>query len=434
MIYTADYLITQNENRDILEGAALFVSGTRIAEIGPAADMRARHPGEPVTDLGAAVLMPGLINGHTHVAMSSMRGLGDDKSLMAWLQEEIFPREANLSREVQALGVRLSLAELLRTGCTAIYDMYMRQQVAFEEADRAGIRGVIAENVTRFYPGLNGNTKEELFAEIRAMAAAYGKHPRLRLAVTPHAPYTTTPDLLRECRALADELGAQFGMHLAETKAEEEQTLAEYGMRPVPYVDSLGILRDDTSLFHCVHVDEADMAILRDRGCVAVHNPASNVKLASGYAPVAKMLASGVAVAIGTDGPASNNAQDMFRELWLAAILGKSVAGDPTAMTARLALDMATRHGAAAIHDPEVGSLEPGKKADFIALDLHSPNLCPVNDIVSNVVYASTGLENRLTVVDGRELYRDGRFLTIDTDGLLGEMESIRTWAAHARG
>lgn len=434
MIYTADYLITQNENRDILEEAALFVSGTRIAEIGPAADVRARHPGEPVTDLGAAVLMPGLINGHTHVAMSSMRGLGDDKSLMAWLQEEIFPREANLSREVQALGVRLSLAELLRTGCTAIYDMYMRQQVAFEEADRAGIRGVIAENVTRFYPGLNGNTKEELFAEIRAMAAAYGKHPRLRLAVTPHAPYTTTPELLRECRALADELGAQFGMHLAETKTEEEQALSEYGMRPVPYVDSLDILRDDTSLFHCVHVDDADIAILRARGCVAVHNPASNLKLASGIASVSKMLAAGIPVSIGTDGPASNNAQDMFRELWLAAILGKSAAGDPTAMTARLALDMATRHGAAAIHDPEVGSLEPGKKADFVALDLRSPNLCPRNDIVSNVVYASTGMENRLTVVDGYELYRDGRFLTIDYEGLLGEMDSIRDWAAKARG
>lgn len=433
MIYTADYLVTQNETREVLEKAALVVEGTRIAEVGPAADILARHPGEPVMALGPAVLLPGLINGHTHVSMSPLRGLGDDKALMAWLQEEIFPREANLSRDIQALGVRLSLAELIRTGCTAVYDMYMRQRVAFEEADRAGIRGVLAENVTRFYPGLNGDTKEALFDEIRAVAAQYRDHPRLRAGVAPHAPYTTTPELLRECRALADEIGAQFGMHLAETKAEEEQTLSEYGMRPVPYVDSLGILRDDTSLFHCVHVDDADIGILRKRGCVAVHNPASNVKLASGFAPVPKMLAAGVPVSIGTDGPASNNAQDMFRELWLAAILGKAAAGDPTAMTARLALDMATRHGAAAIHDPYVGSLEPGKKADFVALDLRSPNLCPVNDIVSNVVYASTGFENRLTVVDGRELYRDGRFFTIDYEGLLGEMDSVRAWAAKAR-
>lgn len=428
MIYTADFLVTQNENRDVIEKAAIAVDGARISEIGTAEAVLSKRANEPVTELGHAVILPGLVNGHSHIAMSVMRGLGEDKSLMAWLQQDIFPREARLTREIQAIGVRLSLAELIRTGCTSIYDMYMRQSVAFEEADKAGIRGVLSENVTRFYPGLNGNTKEDLFDSIREIADKYKGHPRLREGVAPHAPYTTTPELIRECRELANELGIQFGMHLAETKAEEEQCLAEYGLRPVKYIDSLGVLGNDTSLFHCVHVDENDIGILRDRGCVAVHNPASNLKIVSGYSPISKLLEAGVPVSLGTDGPASNNAQDIFRDLWLAAILGKSVAGDPTALTARSALDMATIHGAAAIHDPEIGSLAPGKKADFIALDVRTPNMNPVNDIVANVVYATTGFENRLTVVDGRELYRDGEFFTIDYDDLIGRMDEVRAW------
>ena len=218
-------------------------------------------------------------------------------------------------------------------------------------------------------------------------------------------------------------------MHMSETRKETEDCLAERGARPIPYCDSLGILRADTALFHCVDVDEADLAILSERGCAAVHNPASNMKLASGAAPVPRIRAAGVPLAIGTDGPASNNAQNMLRETWLAALLGKLASGDPTAVSARTALDMATRGGAAAIGDPLAGRLAPGSRADFFALDLRTPGLQPVNDVVSNVVYAATGLENRLTVVDGRELYRDGRYLSLDLDALLAEAENLRRWA-----
>ena len=318
---------------------------------------------------------------------------------------------------------------MVRTGCTAFYDMYMLQENVFAAADEAGLRGVVGENVVRFFPQLGGATRDALFGRIRDNAAAWRGHPRLRGAVAPHAVYTTDPDTLRACRDLADEVGWQFGMHMSETRKETADCLGERGARPIPYCDSLGILRDDTSLFHCVDVDDADLAILRGRGCVAVHNPASNMKLASGAAPVERLLGAGVPVALGTDGPASNNAQNMVREMWLAALLGKLASGDPTAVSAQTALDMATRHGAAAIHDPLAGRLAPGSRADFFALDLRGPGMQPVHSIVSNAVYAATGLENRLTVVDGRELYRDGAWLSIDIDEVRADARELRDWA-----
>ena len=428
-IYTADWLVTQNDARDVVEGAALAVEGAFVADAGPAAEVLPRHPGAEIRPLGAAAILPGLIDAHTHVPMSALRGLGDDKPLFAWLQEDVFPREARWEPALLRTAALLSFAEMIRTGCTAFYDMYMLQENVFAAADAAGVRGVIGENVTRFFPQLGGATREALFDRIRANASAWRGHPRLRGAVTPHAVYTTDPDLLRACRDLADELGWRFGMHMSETRKETADCLAERGARPIPYCDALGILRGDTALFHCVDVDDADVAILRERGCVPVHNPASNLKLASGAAPVPRMLDAGLPVALGTDGPASNNAQNMLRETWLAAILGKFSSGDPAAMSARRALDMATRHGAAAIGDPLVGTLAPGFRADFLALDLSFPGLQPVNDVVSNAVYAATGLENRLTVVDGRELYHDGRFLSLDYPALLEEAASLRRWA-----
>ncbi|MBQ3810219.1 MAG: amidohydrolase [Kiritimatiellae bacterium] len=429
MIYTADWIVTQDDARSVVENGALRVEGSFVAEVGPAAEVLARHPGEPVSALGEAAILPGLIDAHTHVPMSAMRGTSDDKELFAWLTEDIFPREARWEPRLLRAAARLSFAEMVRTGCSAFYDMYMLQENVFAAADEAGVRGVIGENVTRFFPQLGGATRDALFGRVRDNAAAWRGHPRLRGSVAPHAVYTTDPGLLRACRDLADEVGWQFGMHMSETRKESADCLSERGARPIPYCDSLGILRDDTSLFHCVDVDDADLAILRARGCAAVHNPASNMKLASGAAPVPRLLAAGVPVALGTDGPASNNAQNMLRETWLAALLGKLAAGDPTAVSAQTALDLATRGGAAAIHDPLAGSLEPGKHADFFALDLRGPGMQPVHNVVSSVVYAATGLENRLTVVDGRELYRDGEWLSLDIGEVLAGARELRDWA-----
>ncbi len=429
-IYTADYLVTQNDTRDIIPDAALAIDGPRVADLGPAADVLPRHPDASVDALGHAVILPGLINAHTHLPMAALRGISDDKPLLAWLTEDIFPLEARWEPALLRTSALLSCAELLRTGTTAFYDMYMLQENTFAAADTAGLRGVLGENLTHFFPQLGGSSLDEIFGRLRSLADAWRGHPRLRGAVTPHAVYTTDPDLLTAARALTDELSWGFGMHMSETRRETADCLRDFHARPIPYCDSLGILRPGTALFHCVDVDDDDIAILRSRQCAAVHNPASNMKLASGAAPVARLLSAGVPVALGTDGPASENAQNLFREIWLAALLGKLSASDPTAISAQTALDMATRHGAAAIGDPLAGTLAPGSHADFCALDLTSPNLQPVHHILSTVVYAAAGLENTLTVVDGRECYRDGRFLTFDYPALLAEAASLRRWAA----
>ncbi len=429
MIYAADSVITQNDARDILERGAVAVEGTRIADVGALADVQARRPGDRVLDLGEAVIMPGLVNGHTHIPMSALRGFSDDKALMDWLQQDIFPVEARLTPEIVRTASLFSCAELLRTGCTALFDMYMLEDAVFAAVDEAGLRAVLGENVTQFYPGLSAPDEAAHFDRIRRYAREWKDHPRIRGAVAPHTVYTTNPGLLRRCRALADELGFRFGLHLSETVGETQACLAAHGLRPPEYCRSLGILRDDTTLFHMVDADDADLDVVASCGCAIVHNPASNMKLASGVAPIAKMLARGISVSIGTDGPASNNAQNLFRDMHLASLLQKVERRDPLQLPAQTALDLATRGGAAALHEPDIGSLEPGKRADFIALDLTEPNLQPVHNIVSNIVYAATGMENRLTVVDGRVLYQDGEFKTLDYPRLRHEMRGIRDWA-----
>ena len=430
-LYTARLVLTQDNDRTQIRNGAVLVRGTTIAAVGPADRLRRENPDATVSDLGNAVILPGLVNAHTHVAMSFVRGLGDDKSLFDWLHEDIFPAEAGLTPEMQAIGCRISLAELIRTGCTAFYDMYMRQDVLADVASQIGLRAVLGESLTHFFPSVNGSSLEETLDRFRARIERTRENPLLRHAVAPHAVYTTDPDFLVKLRAFADETGSLFYMHMSESRTETQENLRTYGKRPIPYCRDLGILRNDTSLAHCVDVDESDLRILLETGAVPVHNPSSNLKLASGILPMQSYLRAGIPVAIGTDGPASNNAQNMFRELWLAAILAKYGSGDPASFSAQLALDLATRNGAAALHDPSIGSLEPGKQADFCALNLNAPAFLPGNNTLSDVVYASSGYENRLTVVAGRELYRDGRFSTFDYEALLAEARSIAR--AHTR-
>ncbi len=428
-LYTADYLVTQNDGRDIIHQGALAVAGDRIACVGHADLLEILYPEARRVDLGKAVLMPGLVNAHTHVSMSLLRGFSDDKALMDWLTKDIFPQEAKLTPELVELGALFSFAEMLRSGTTAFYDMYMHERSVLRAADAVGIRGVLGESVTQYFPSLSCKDEEAYFEYARAFAEECQAHPRLRAAILPHAPYTTTPELLQRCRALADETGSLFGMHLAETQGETATCLERFGMRPVPYCESLGLLQPGSTFFHMVEADEHDLDLLADNRCAVTHCPASNMKLASGVAPIMPMVQRGIGVGLGTDGPASNNAQNMLREMYVASLLHKVNQLEPTACPAQLALDLATRGGSAALHEPCIGTLEPGMKADFIALSLSSPNMQPVHNIVSNIVYAATGAENRLTVVDGRELYRDGKWLTCDYAALCEELNNIREWA-----
>lgn len=429
MIYAADYILTQNAARECLRGGAIAVEGGRIADIGQLAEVRGRRPDAEVLDLGEAVIMPGLINGHTHIPMSALRGFSDDKALMDWLQKDIFPVENRLTRDIIRTASLFSCAELIRTGCTAFYDMYMMADAVAGAASEAGLRAVLGESITMYFPGLAGATERELFDRVRGYALAWKNEPLITGAVAPHAVYTTSPGLLERCRDLADETGFLFAMHMAETEGETETCLKRNGMRPLGYSNSLGILRGDTTLFHMVDVDDGDLRITSECGCAVVHNPASNMKLASGVAPISRMTELGIPVALGTDGPASNNAQNMVREMYLASLLQKVDKLDPLETPASAVLDMATLGGAKALHNPDIGSLEKGKLADFIALDLTSPNMQPVHNIVSNIVYSATGLENRLTVVNGRILYQDGEFKTLDYAALRAGIRSIRDWS-----
>lgn len=428
-LYTADYIVTQNDSRDIITHGALAVAGDRILSIGHADILTILYPDARRVELGQAVIMPGLINGHTHVPMSLLRGFSDDKALMDWLTQDIFPQEAKLTPELTELGAMFSMAEMIRSGTTAFYDMYMMERSVFRAADRMGMRAVVGESVTRYFPSLSCRDCEAYFDLVRAQAMEWINHPRIRQAVVPHAPYTTTPELLQRCYAVAEETGSLFGMHLAETRTETESCLSSFGKRPIAYCASLGLLSPISTFFHVVEAEDDELAELAASGSCVVHNPASNMKLASGVAPIEAMRRHGVRLGLGTDGPASNNAQNMLREMHLASLLQKVHQLDPTACPAQAALDMATRGGAAALHDPYIGALAPGMRADFIALDLTAPNMQPVHNIVSNIVYAATGAENKLTVVDGKELYREGKFLTCDYDSLLSEIQQARAWA-----
>lgn len=426
----ADYIVTQNEKREIVENGVVAVRGDVIADVGGRDAVAPRWNAAQTIDLGEAVLLPGLINGHTHIPMSFLRGYSDDKNLMDWLQQDIFPIEDKLTPSVVETAAAFSCAEMLRTGTTAFFDMYMMMPAVFRAVDRMGMRAVLGESVTHFFPSLTAANAEEAFLRIRRQKELFCGHPLIRQAMVPHAIYTTDARFLRTCREIADELECLFGMHLSETRCETENCLKQTGKRPVEYCRDLGLLMPDATFFHTVDINEADLRMLADAGCAVVHNPASNMKLASGAAPIGAFWRHGIPVGLGTDGPASNNAQNMVREMYTAALLQKVSAADPTAISAQRSLDMATRGGAAALHDPTVGSLAPGMKADLCALSLTEPNMQPVHHIVSNIVYAASGMENRLTMVNGRILFREGDFLHFDYEALRGEMLSVRQWVA----
>lgn len=427
VLYFADYLITQNDKREVVEGAALATRGNRIAAVGRRADVESLWQAEKVVDMGRAVLMPGLVNGHTHIAMSFLRGKADDKPLMDWLTQDIFPVEAQLTQDIVRMAAEFSCAEMMRTGTTAFMDMYPFEDGIFDAVDRSGMRAVLGEGVL-IYPTASFKNGDEALDIVRRQAEKWAGHPRIRGAVSPHAIYTTSPEFLAKCRDLADELDLTLGMHLSETSFETQECLKARGVRPVEYCRDLGLLSPRSTFFHMVDVNGEDLDMIAASGSAIVHNPVSNMKLASGVAPLGMMLERGIPLGLGSDGPASNNAQNMFREMLTSALLQKVNLLEATAMPAQAVLDMATRGSAAALHEERLGRLEEGCLADFIALDLSSPNMQPVYNVVSNVVYAATGMENRLTVVDGEILYHDGRYTRLDYPALLEQMQEIRKW------
>lgn len=428
MLLKASVIVTQNESREILHDAAIAVNMGKITAIGPAEAMERQWQASEILDYSSCLLMPGLINAHTHGAMTFLRGLADDLPLMDWLQHNVFPVERRLTPDIVRLGALLGHAEMLATGTTACIDMYIHEDAVLEAADQAGIRCMGGEAVFQFPSAACANHRDAI-QRTADLAARYADHERLSVAVNPHAVYTTTDDILRDCRRLALELDLPIHIHLAETATETAQSLDLHGRRPLAQLAHCGLLDARLVCAHMVDINGEEIALLREANACAVHNPASNMKLASGTAPVSSMLATGLVVALGTDGPASNNQLNIFADMRLTALLHKLTTGDPAAVPAQAVLDMATLGGASALGRADLGRLQPGFQADIVAIRLSAPNMLPLHNPVSQLVYATSGHECCMTMVNGEILYRDNQFTRFSHTDLLEEMARLRQFA-----
>ncbi len=420
----APLIVTQNDAREIISNGAIAIGGGKILGIGPRAETEAAFQAAERLEMADSLLMPGLVNAHTHASMTLLRGYADDLPLMEWLQEHIFPAEGHLAHRMVYVGAMLACAEMMRTGTTDFYDMYLLESAVLEAVDKAGMRAICGEVIFAF-PSVAYKDVPSAFALYREQAQGLKGHDRLRLGVSPHAVYTTNREILEGCRDLAEELDLPLFIHLAETRQETEDCLAMHGVRPVELCRLAGILGPKTTIHHGIDLNWAEQDLLAQCNVKMSHNPKSNMKLASGVAPVPELLQKGVCVGLGTDGAASNNSLNMFAEMSVAALLHKVHTMDPTTLPAQTVLDMATRNGARALHQTDSGALETGAPADIIALDLQAPGLTPMHNPVSHLVYAASGHEVRLNMVAGRVLYKDGKYLTLNLADLRQEAQEI---------
>ena len=427
-IWSARYVITEDAQHRVIENGAVAVRGDRIVGVGPEAEIVARFQAPRRIASPASILAPGLIDTHTHAAMSLFRGIADDKKLQDWLNNYIFPAEAkNLTPDFVRWGTRLGCLEMLLGGTTTFTDMYYFEDVVAEVAQEAGMRGVLGETIIKF-PVADNKTPAEALKFTEKYLARFHDDPLVTPAVAPHALYTNSDETLRAARALANKYSAPLVIHLSETKQENDDIFAARHMSPTKVLDSLGVFNGRTVAAHCVWVDEADLAILKARGVGIAHCPSSNMKLASGVAPVVRMLALDLPVGLGPDGPAgSNNDFNMFEEMDLAAKLQKVTAMNPEVLPASTALEMATIRGARALGmEKEIGSLEVGKLADMILVNVTHPNGVPMYDPISQMVYALKADDVTDVMVNGKPVVRNGKILTLNEAEILQKAAEYR--------
>jgi len=432
LIWSARYVVTEDVQRRVIENGAVAILGERIFDVGPRAEIDRKYAARTRMDQPNAILAPGLINTHTHAAMSLFRGVADDLKLQDWLEKYIFPAEAkNVDREFVRWGTRLGLLEMALSGTTTFADMYYFEETVAEETKKAGMRGVLGQTVIGF-PAPDYKTPEAALAGAEAFLKAYADDALIVPAVAPHAIYTTSDETLKASRALADKYGKPLIIHLAETKTEFDEAVQKRKKTPVQALADLGVLQGSTLAAHAVWLDPGDFTLLRTYGTGIAHCPSSNMKLASGVAPVLKLLQAGVAVGLGTDGVAgSNNDVDMFEEMDLAAKLQKVTSGDPTALPAEQAFSMATVMGAQALGMGNViGSVETGKRADIISIKLDAPNAAPLYNVYSQLVYSLKASDVSDVMVNGKIIVRNRKMLNIDDKAVLAKAEEYRAKVA----
>ncbi|GEA15144.1 MAG: 5-methylthioadenosine/S-adenosylhomocysteine deaminase [Moorella sp. (in: firmicutes)] len=404
----------------VIEKGVIAIDDDRLHYVGPTGGLPADWQPDTVIEAGDKVALPGLVNAHTHAAMTLLRSYADDLPLKQWLEEKIWPREDKLTREDIYWGAKLALLEMIRSGTTTFADMYFQMDAVAEAVVEAGLRACLSQGLI----GLQDGQGKRLAAGVSLVKEWHGAGDgRVTTMLGPHAPYTCPPDYLTKVAKTAAGLGVGIHIHLAETKGEVEDIQARYGATPVALIEKLGLFDLPVLAAHCVHLTTEDISILAEKKVGVAHCPESNLKLASGVAPVAAMLAAGVNVAIGTDGAASNNNLDMVAEMRTCALLAKGISGDPTVVPAHQALVMATLNGARALGlEKDIGTLETGKKADLILVNKHQPHLMPPHNVEANLVYAARGSDVDTVIVNGKILMAAGEVKTLDAGEIYAQV------------
>ena len=428
LLLTGGAVVTMDSQRRLFDPGYVAIRGKRIVGVGPMSDLpRAGWRARRTLSVPGQVVMPGLVNAHTHLAMTLLRGVGDDLNLNDWLNQYIFPAESgNVTRPYVATGTQLGLVEMIRGGITTYADMYYFEDTVAAETSRAGLRGVLGETLLDF-PAPDNKTWTDAIRYSEWFVKRWKGNPLITPALAPHAIYTVNREHLTEVRALAERLDVPILTHLAEAKTETEFARQNFDLSPTAYLDQLGLLSPRILLAHVVHANRDDLQLLHDREVGIAHCPQSNMKLASGTAPVPAMLARGMRVGLGTDGAASNNDLNLWEEVDTSAKLHKLISGDPTVVTAADALAMATIGGARALHlEEKIGSLEVGKLADLIVVRMNAPHQTPVYNLYSHLVYATKAGDVSDVMVDGRWLMRRRQLLTIDEKRVMTEVRGFQ--------
>ena len=419
-------IVTMDAGYRILEGGALAVREGEIVDIGTTDELQKKYAPSQLMDATGKLVMPGLINTHTHSPMTIFRGYADDLHLKEWLYDHIFPIEAEfINPENVRTGTRLAIAEMLLSGTTTFNDMYYFVDEMAKVVDQVGVRAVLTESLIDFSVP-NSPSPEHALAISEKMIKKWNAHPLITIGISAHAPYTTSPEVIRKGKELADKYKLPFNIHIGETRGEFDLIQKEYGMTPVRFLDEAGVLGSNVVAAHSVHVTPEDIEIFAQRGVGVAHNPQCNMKLASGVAPVPEFLKAGVKVGIGTDGVASNNDLDLFDEVRSAAFIHKLNSNNPTVLNAQTALELATMGGARVLGmDHLIGSLETGKRADIIILDMDQPHAHPVYNIYSLIVYSLRGSDVETVLVDGKLMVHNRKLVTLDLDRLYDKVDQL---------
>lgn len=412
-------IITMDGDRRVIEDGGIVIKGNKIVLVGKSSAVSKNLTVKRTIYASGKIIIPGLINTHTHIPMGLFRGIADDLDLQEWLTKYIFPAEAkNVNEEFVRAGTRLGLAELIRGGTTTYCDMYYFEDAIADETAKAGVRGVLGETLIDF-PAPDNKTWSTATAYSERFVKKWQGHSLIVPAIAPHAPYTVSEEHLKESKALADRLNAPLVMHLAEERSETDYVMKNKGMRSIEYVEKIGFLSDRLIAAHVIQANENEIGILKKYGVGIAHNPQSNMKLAAGIAPVPMMLRSDLPVGLGTDGAASNNDLDLWEEMDTAAKLHKVASGDPKVVSAEQAFEMATIRGARALHlEKIIGSLEAGKRADIVIVDIDGLHQTPLYNFYSHLVYATKASDVETVLIDGKVIMLNKSLITLNESAI----------------